>query len=71
MKSEEILDLYFPKGDKRRGEALVLFASLVNELENRCKTKIKKIKDKAIKDDYGNFTIDIDEIDKICEEEKE
>jgi len=40
-----------------------------NNIEWR--NKIEKIKDKAIKDNYGNFTIDIDEIDKICEEEKE
>jgi len=40
--SEEVLDKYFPKGDKRRGEALVIFASLVNELEGRFEAKIKK-----------------------------
>ncbi len=30
-KSEEVLDKYFPKGDKRRGEALVLIAIVFNE----------------------------------------
>jgi len=40
--SEEVLDKYFPKGDKRRGEALVIFVSLVNELEGRFEAKIKK-----------------------------
>ncbi len=43
------LDKYFPKGDKRRGEALVLVAEaflLGKECNNKCSQKTNKEKKK-------------------------
>jgi hypothetical protein len=39
----EYLDRYFPKGDKRRGDALVIYAYMKNKLVNAQK-KYKEVK---------------------------
>ena len=40
-KSEKLLDEYFPKGDKRRGQALALFGMLANEAEQKTRQEVE------------------------------